>query len=252
MEVSACMPQFMKLYDDMVILAGQNLTTKVHSHHAVKIVISFDSSCTAMTADETVSDRGVLLHHDVSHAVKADGCSIFIYIDPETLLGRRLDHVLGTNTVLVINSMMADQIRTYLSDLATHQYSDTEVATYLTSVLVKGIVEVGKNYTSDVRISNVTRYIKANLDKRFNIHELKEIACLSESRLLHLFKKEIGIPIRKYVLGWRLRLAIKLYLTGRTITQSAHFAGFADVAHLTRTFVSMFGLNPSQVLKNFN
>lgn len=252
MEVSTCIPQFLKLYDDMAIFSAEKVITKYHSHHAVEIMISFDSPCTLIMGDETAVGGGLLLHHDVSHAVKADGFVVLIYINPETLLGKKLDHILGCNTVLALDDTLVEQLKAYITEVVAHQYSDTEVAAYLTSVLVKDIVQMETNDTSDVRIGKVITHIKSNLDRPFNFHDLKEIACLSESRLIHLFKKEIGIPIRKYVLWWRLHQAIKLYLTGQTLTQSAHLAGFSDVAHLNRTFVSMFGLNPSQILKNFN
>ena len=252
MEVSACIPQFLKVYNDIVIFAGQNIVTKLHGHHAIEILISYDSHCTLQTAEQTVTDSGLLVHHDILHAVNAKGFVLFIYINPETILGKRLDHVLGANKVLAIHEPIVQKLKKYIGDLISHEFSEIEVARYLTGLLVKDIVQNEKNYTPDIRIYNVLDHIKANINKPFNFSELKEIACLSESRLIHLFKQEIGIPIRKYVLWCRLHQAIKIYLTGQTLTQSAHRAGFSDVAHLTRTFVSMFGMNPSQILKSFN
>ena len=46
MRVSTCLPQFLKLYSDIVIFAGHNVVTKVHSHHALEIIIAFDSPAT--------------------------------------------------------------------------------------------------------------------------------------------------------------------------------------------------------------
>lgn len=252
MEVSACIPQFIKLYNDLVIFAGQNVVTKFHTHHAIEIMISFDSRCTLNTTEETASDRGLLLHHDVLHSVHSEGFVLFIYTSPETLLGKRLDHVLGANKLLAIHENVVDQIKIYIGDLINHEFPEADVIRYLTTLLVKDILQTETNYTPDIRITAVLNHIKTNLNRPVNHHELKEIACLSESRLLHLFKKEMGIPIRKYVLWCRLQQAIKIYLTGQTLTQSAQLAGFSDVAHLTRTFVSMFGMNPSQILKRFN
>lgn len=252
MEVSTCIPQFIKLYNDMVIFAGQNVITKFHAHHAIEIMISFDSSCTLRTRDETASDRGLLLHHDILHSVHSEGFVLFIYINPETLLGKRLAHVLGNNKVLAIDNAIVEQLKTYIGDLINQEFPETEVVKYFTSLLVENILQTETNYTPDIRITAVINHIKNNSHGPVNFNKLKEIACLSESRLLHLFKKEMGIPIRKYVLWCRLQQAIKIYLTGQTLTQSAQLAGFSDVAHLTRTFVSTFGMNPSQVLKRFS
>lgn len=68
---------------------------------------------------------------------------------------------------------------------------------------------------------------------------------ISTSRLTHLFTEQVGIPLRRYVLWSRLRIAITRVHAGDDLTDAAHGAGFADSAHLTRTTRDMFGLPPS-------
>ncbi len=60
----------------------------------------------------------------------------------------------------------------------------------------------------------------------------------------------MGIPIRRYVLWERLLLAIQQLTGGVTLTEAAHWAGFSDSAHFSRTFTRMFGLSPSLLTKN--
>lgn len=45
----------------------------------------------------------------------------------------------------------------------------------------------------------------------------------------------------------RLQAAIRESAQGATLTHAACAAGFADAAHLTRTFRRMFGIAPSSV-----
>ena len=75
--------------------------------------------------------------------------------------------------------------------------------------------------------------------------ELAARVGLSASRFTHLFTEQVGIPLRRYVLWSRLRVAITLVQGGDDLTGAAHGAGFADSAHLTRTTREMFGLPPS-------
>lgn len=75
--------------------------------------------------------------------------------------------------------------------------------------------------------------------------ELAGLVGLSASRLTHLFTGQVGIPLRRYVLWTRLRIAITRVQAGDDLTGAAHGAGFADSAHLTRTTREMFGLPPS-------
>jgi AraC-like DNA-binding protein len=73
---------------------------------------------------------------------------------------------------------------------------------------------------------------------------------LSESRLLHLFKEQIGLPIRNYILWIRLKKVVELIANGESLTYAAHEAGFSDSAHLSKIFLKSIGINPSFLIKN--
>ena len=252
METSACLPQFLKLYNDIVIFAGKDVITKRHSHHAIEILLSFDSQVALESVEGLIEARGLLLQHDILHTNKGTGFILFIFINPESTLGRRLNYLLNGNILMTIPEAIVEKARVFICDLLTHEFSENEISAYLTKLLVEDIALTERNYTPDIRIDNVVSHIKSNLHKPPDFKTLKDIACLSESRLIHLFKKELGIPIRRYVLWHRLQKAIVFYLEGHTLTQSAYITGFSDVAHFTRTFVSMFGMPPSHILKSFN
>ena len=59
-----------------------------------------------------------------------------------------------------------------------------------------------------------------------------------------------GLPLRRYVLWLRLRDVLLSLAEGASLTEAAHAAGFADSAHMSRTFRDMFGVRPSMFLKN--
>ena len=79
---------------------------------------------------------------------------------------------------------------------------------------------------------------------------LTEVAYLSESRLLHLFKEEMGLPVRNYILWYKLKIVLEHILEGNALTTASYSAGFADQAHMTRTFTRMTGVPPSLLTKN--
>ena len=85
-------------------------------------------------------------------------------------------------------------------------------------------------------------------DAKLDLGRAAGIACLSETRFSHLFVEEIGLPFRTYVLWLKLSTAVSRIAAGRSLTEAAHHAGFADSAHFSRTFLRMFGL-PASLLE---
>lgn len=69
---------------------------------------------------------------------------------------------------------------------------------------------------------------------------------LSESRFLHLFRDQMGMAWRPYLLWRRLLCAVTAMAEGQAATEAAHLAGFSDSAHLSRTFRRCFGLSIRQ------
>ncbi|MCR9161291.1 MAG: helix-turn-helix domain-containing protein [Nannocystaceae bacterium] len=72
---------------------------------------------------------------------------------------------------------------------------------------------------------------------------------LSRSRFLHLFSEEVGSPWRTYLVWRRAQVAMSAASTGTSLTEAAHFAGYADLAHFSRQFVALFGVPPGQLVK---
>ena len=67
---------------------------------------------------------------------------------------------------------------------------------------------------------------------------------LSASRFAHLFKKVVGVPVRRYVLWLKMRRALDLAIGGDSLTTAALSAGFSDSAHLSRSVRAMMGIAP--------
>src|SRR6266498_1327362 len=70
---------------------------------------------------------------------------------------------------------------------------------------------------------------------------------LSGSRLRHLLREAVGVPLHRYLKHGRLLRAKELventYLTIKEITSAA---GFADLSHFLRDYKTAFGETPSE------
>jgi AraC-like DNA-binding protein len=82
-----------------------------------------------------------------------------------------------------------------------------------------------------------------------SIEDAAAMAFLSPSRFAHLFKQQVGLPFRRYMLWRKLTRAMLAIGKERTIAAAAHASDFADAAHLTRTFYQMFGIAPSVMMR---
>jgi AraC-like DNA-binding protein len=97
----------------------------------------------------------------------------------------------------------------------------------------------------DPRIIETIQSIRETLSESLSIGDYAAEVYLSESRLKKLFKNQIGIPITKYRLQYRLSIGVILLALGYTVTDAAHGSGFSSSAHFSTCFSDMIGIQPS-------
>ncbi|HCE5848812.1 TPA: helix-turn-helix domain-containing protein, partial [Pseudomonas aeruginosa] len=94
----------------------------------------------------------------------------------------------------------------------------------------------------DRRVEKALAALDEQLAARVEAERLARSASLSLSQLERLFAVQVGLSVRRLVLWRRLYLAFALALQGRSLTEAAHHAGFADAAHLSRSVRSLLGI----------
>jgi AraC-like DNA-binding protein len=68
---------------------------------------------------------------------------------------------------------------------------------------------------------------------------------LSPSRLRHLFKGEVGVPILSFIKVRRLNQARELLATSFLSVKQVSMMGAGDTSHFVRDFKRMFGTTPT-------
>ncbi len=99
----------------------------------------------------------------------------------------------------------------------------------------------------DARIEGVLSRIRSTFPDVPPLALLAREQEISPNRLMTLFKSTLGLPIRRYLLWLRLRESVRWLENGENLTDTAHAAGFADSAHLSRVFRENFGMPPSEI-----
>jgi AraC family transcriptional regulator, arabinose operon regulatory protein len=105
--------------------------------------------------------------------------------------------------------------------------------------------QIGGEHATDQRITDLIAHLRTQAPDDYSFDELLQRACVSPSRLSHLFSERAGLSLRSFASWRKLRNAIRLLTTDMSLTAVAHSSGFADSAHFARTFSTSLGLIPS-------
>jgi AraC-like DNA-binding protein len=222
-----------------------------HSHHAVQISIALDGWFRLETADHWVDAAVAAVAPDVRHAIRANGTVAYLYVEPESRAGRAvIGRVFGSQRLAQVDrDLLGDlpqQLTAEFRDPATTHSRLIDIGRALVS-RVAGAMEAD---TPDARVSKVIAWAASNLATPVRLADAAAVAGLSPDRLRHVFVRHTGLPFRTYVLWLRLLKATEAFARGESLTHAAHAAGFADSAHLSRTFRRTFGIAAAELRIN--
>ncbi|MEY8718398.1 YSIRK-targeted surface antigen transcriptional regulator [Ligilactobacillus murinus] len=100
-------------------------------------------------------------------------------------------------------------------------------------------------------IDQIIEYIKNNLNAPLQIDELCARFDLSQARLKYLFKTELQMTIRQYIILQKITVAKQLLCTGSDIQKLPQTLGFSDYAHFAKTFKRLTGMTPKQFSQSY-
>lgn len=106
----------------------------------------------------------------------------------------------------------------------------------------------GYGLRPDARACRAIEYIEVHYSRDISLLEIAAAAGLSLTQLTQVFQQATGQTPYSYVIARRLRQAVHLLRTSDlSIAHIALDVGFADQAHLTRTFQRRYGSTPKVV-----
>jgi AraC-like DNA-binding protein len=222
--------------------------TDFHAHHAIQVTLSLEGDFELRTANERRGGPAVAVASGVPHIFQATGIAAFLFVEPESRPGRAMaaaifrECALGDLPGEVLAGPMAALAACFRAD-----GSEAELVRHGQDIVaaLSGALDPP---AADPRVLAMLAYAESGIGARLSLAGAADAACLSPSRARHLFAEQAGLPFRTFVLWVRIRKAVALYAAGASLTEAAHEAGFADSAHLSRTFRRTFGL-PAAALR---
>jgi len=208
-----------------------NLVTVLHSHPILELVKAKNGSFSLQT-DQATHDqlKAAIILPNQPHALLADHCTVDIIImEPLTFTIEEM-----------LNFLDLEKTKAYYTYQESHPFIEQIIAKITTQT-------VPQSTQLDERIAKCIQFIHHHIQqKKLSLSLLADHVHLSTSRLSHLFKAIMGVPIQKYITWVRIKSAINIALAnGIDLQDAALSSGFYDAAHFSRKFKEMMGVKPS-------
>ncbi|MEH6474909.1 MAG: AraC family transcriptional regulator [Sneathiella sp.] len=234
-------PATLYLWHGHSLFIGPVTDNGIHRHYALQLTLT-DNAPFLITADDgSLQSQFHFSDIEVPHSLDTNGQEVAVLlIEPHSARGTQLRQQLTTS---ISENMQTDccQIPLPRSSERANAYIN-QIDQILTSAPDQ--IHMSK------KIERVLGYLAQNRGEPCSAKSAAEIANLSESRFLHLFTEQVGLPFRRYLKWKRLLDAVNAVSEGCNLTESAHLSGFSDSAHLSRVFREMIGFSPSKILQD--
>lgn len=231
------------LWRGRALYVGPVHDTAPHAHHAVQLAFALDGTLRIHSRAQWRDCTYTWLRSDEEHQLsRSAGPVALVYLDPHSALAADLAVRAPPADPGPVAPALLQRLERCGSPDAT--IDDAEAATRAAVAALSQAA--GREPRIDPRVARTIRYIDRLETKKVSLADAAREVGLSASRLGHLFRQQTGLPFRRYLLWLRLQDALAALAGGSSLTDAAHSAGFADSAHLSRTFRRNFGTTLSE------
>lgn len=227
---------------------GPSTRTSAHRNHAATWLVAREGSLRVTLASGVVlENEAIYLPPETEYATDLASSSIAaLYWEPEsTNFQRALDHFENIPRAFACSQLDRGRFD------KLHEFETTRGEADRMLAGMFGFTNMPGNDAPfvDARINTALAFLRDSPQDYESIEALSARVHLSPSRFAHLFKKVVGIPVRRYVLWLKLRRALDLAIAGDSLTTAALTAGFADSAHFSRSVRVMMGIAPEYLFR---
>lgn len=234
------------LWQGVLLMACRSLENAPHVHFPASLYLGLDKDLTVTSGSGELTARVVLVRANCEQNVDTHGGAVVdLLVDADGDTYRYLEPLLLESDKV---SLPLEKVAGLLDSCrqAVEGQLDCSAAWHLVEELLISVSAYRPQRAEfDQRIELVAQTLRADLPSNPDIACLAKQAGVSESRFMHLFKQQYGLPVRQYLLWARLRRAAELWQVGNTLTDIAAEVGFYDQAHFARTVRRMFDFSPS-------
>lgn len=233
---------------DNIGVISDRLNTLEHAHCVIQIFISIDEPLFVSVEGEKISGECVIVNKEVRHVFTCESIRhMSILIPPTSGLADRLSKRLNGDYYVCDKSESADIVT------AARELIKANNMTQYRKVIqiIERIMGIEKTQrVIDTRIIELLEYLEECDCYNHTIQSLARKVALSPSRLSHLFKNQIGITLKSYILLHQLQKAFIALFKGSSVTEAAMNSGFVSPSHFGATVKKWMGINVTSTIKD--
>ncbi|MGW4097397.1 helix-turn-helix domain-containing protein [Mycobacterium sp. NPDC004974] len=224
------------LWPGQALYSGPGLGLQPHSGSVWCLAVGVDGPLTVTVSGNAIVAGSVLIPPRLTHHLSMPGAMVSCYLDPSSQRSAacRQQFTEFRDNIGIGHAAEPALTMTPDDDGAARRWLD--------------LAAPDTPHRIDPRIELVAKQIRENPAEAVSARELAATAGLSESRFLHLFRREAGTSLRRYRMWSRLVSAGTAVAAGQNLTTAAADSGFASPSHLADSFKSTFGLSATQLL----
>ncbi|RJG26967.1 AraC family transcriptional regulator [Paenibacillus thiaminolyticus] len=239
--------------EDHISFLTKKVDAKDHIHHYIQVTIGLEHDFDITFDNQPLHVSGVIVPSNTRHKLHGgEEWQWYLLVNPESLFGEMLRRAfLHRNDAYVLDPHTVNQLRSIaMGSLLASACPEAYMKAFARTKVALGLHESGMEHTLDNRIMDVLSCIEQSPLHRLTVKRLSERVYLSESRLSHLFKEEVGISLSSYILLQKMETAFHYIFSGHTMTDAALEAGFSSSSHFTRTVRDKLGMAPRAIVQN--
>ncbi len=227
---------------------GRIETLEIHSHITWTLCICMDGDFTLHFKEEIQKVTGaILVPPKWKHKIESQN-SLFLFIFFEKY-SNYFSKKYSSSTISYLKDPMTQELKRNVKHLSGSNF--TNLKNILYTCINNLNISITDQIALDPRVEKIIALILTNRStKDIPIKKLASKVQLSESRMSHLFKENMGVPISSYRIWLKIKKLAESLESGKDLTFSAQEAGFFDSSHLNRVFKNYFGIVPKKVFLN--
>lgn len=237
------------VWNGFSVFWGMSFNTSPHYHDTLQLVFDIDRTFKLKDKDSEWQEYAAAIIKDrhIHQLDSNNSIQLFLYLDKDSTYAKQLTKkYLGEQG---INDLSKSDIRKLSNNFFKKLLVDTHCESLLKGymMILRHLIDPDVPVLKDERVEKAITFIARSRDRQIGIKEVAAHVHLSESRIRHLFKQQVGQPIQNFMLWMKIVDSLNLIVKGSKVEETAYATGFWDASHMNRSYKTLLGVTPGAI-----